>query len=259
MPIKSILQESGLTVFDYQRDITIAEIQSLLPMASPSILEIGAWEGDTTEKLLQAMPRAYIMTFEPDPRPLVALKARFAQRMSPSCLPVPPLVPSQLVPEVTCYFDGLGAVVVVPTAVGAVTGPVPWYASHGSFPGSCCDGDWSLSSSLRQPTHHLQRSPEITFDQRTVGCLRLDDWMTLFATGYDLFTRFDFAWIDVQGAQRDVIAGGFRVLDITPLIYIELHNTPEYEGEPTFEELCALLPNHTPRARFGENVLFERV
>lgn len=211
-------------------DMPANEINRLLFYSYVSILEIGAWEGDSTAAMLDAMPYATVVTFEADPRPLKKLVPRFADDRR---------------------------VLVVPNAVGAVNDRVPWHASHGDIPSELSHGDWSLSSSLHAPTHHLERSPEISFScNTTVPCVRLDDWVALT----HLEQRkppFDFAWIDVQGAQRDVIEGGRAVLDRIPLIYMEVHHQPEYADEPTAQEVCALLPQHEPVAIFAENILFQ--
>ena len=215
---------------EYPHDISAAEIRDLIGPRDQLILEAGAWDGDTTYAMLCAMPDALIVAMEPDSRPLARLHARFDGRE--------------------------GGVQIVPAAAGAVNGVVPWYASHGDLRADCCrDGDWDLSSSLRRPEHHLLRAPEITFDWQEVRCVRIDDLPAEFP---DIrFPRFyELAFIDVQGAQRDVIAGGRKTLDSTPWIYIELHHTPEYEGEPTFQGLCVLLPRHQAVARYVENILF---
>lgn len=203
-------------------------IRTLLRRDDPLLLEIGAWEGDDTASFLVAMPNARILAFEPDPRPYATLLKR---------------------------FDSNGNVALLPLAVGATLGRVTWYQSHGDIPSDVCrDHDWSLSSSLKKPEHHLIRSPQITFTETSVQCVRLDDWLGT----YPGVPTFDFAWIDAQGAQRDIIAGGGQTLSKIPYIYIELHGTPEYAGEPSFAELCALLPTHEPMAQHAENILFKR-
>jgi FkbM family methyltransferase len=208
-------------MIDARHDMTAQEVRGRVG-ADPIILEIGAHDGSTTAEFLRAMPECRVLCFEPDPRPLKRLRERFA---------------------------GDERVAIRPWAIGAINGTVPWYASHGTTALTRChDGDWDCSSSFRRPTHHLQRSPEITFESAgEVACRRLDDVVTGI---------IDFAWIDVQGAQRDVIEGGRKTLDEIPYIYIELHYVPEYDGEPNFAELCALLPEHEPLVRYTENILF---
>lgn len=188
---------------------------------NPSILEIGANDGEDTARMLRVMPTSTVVAFEPDPRALVRLRAALGSN-----------------PRVR--IEG--------KAVGNINGSVPWFASNiDDLPNGLV---WDKSSSLRTPTDHIKVSPEIYFTQDyTVECVRLDD--------VDL-PPFDFAWIDVQGSQRDVIAGGYATLSRIPYIYIECHNYPLYEGEPRPEELFAMFPDHRPTGKWGQNYLFEK-
>jgi FkbM family methyltransferase len=202
-------------------------IRELVHKPDPLLLEIGAWEGDDTVRLLDAIPGARMLVFEPDPRPYSVLYSR---------------------------LDTDSRVALLPLAVGAATGTVTWYQSHGDLNSELCrNHDWSLSSSLKKPEHHLVRSPNITFTETTVQCVRLDDWLGT----YPCVPTIDFAWIDAQGAQHDIIVGGSQTLNKVRYIYIELHVTPEYAGEPKFKELCELLPAHEPMAQYDENILFK--
>ena len=206
----------------HPQEITVREIRDLLRgIFDPRILEIGAHDGESTVQFFIDIPNCSVVAYEPDPRPAERFKSRLAGRDRLTFRQV---------------------------AVGRVNGTVEWYASHGSVAGH--HHDWDYSSSLKRPTGHLDRSKEISFTaNNSVPCVRLDD------EGFD---RFDFAWIDAQGAQRDIIEGGRKTLDATSYIYVELHNTPLYDGEPTFDELHALLFNHMAIGRYGENILFKR-
>lgn len=199
-------------------DISPREVAMMLP-ANAVVIEIGAHDGSETAAILAAKPDCTIICYEPDSRPLARLVERFSNE-----------------PRVS----------IRPWAISSYNGVSAWHASHGKVGHM---EDWDYSGSIRQPTHHLERSPEITFDKDIVQCRRLDDCIA---------GKVDFAWIDVQGAQRDVIAGGRRVLNNTPLVYIECHNVPEYDGEPSFSELCELFPMHDPMSKHGENILFRK-
>lgn len=206
-------------MFEFQREITIEEIRTKL-REQPQILEIGANDGTDTLRFLKEL-NATVVCFEPDSRPLARLRERVAA----------------FADRVTIY----------PYALGAINGTADWYASHGERDAI---RDWDYSGSLRKPTAHLTEHPHVTFSTPIpIECRRLDDLG---------LPSFDFAWIDVQGAQRDVIAGGRVALDAIPWIYIEQHVIPLYDGETTREELCALLPAHRLVARYAENLLFQR-
>ncbi len=207
----------------YSNGMTAEEIRDLVGEA-PAMLEIGSHEGTDTAKFLAAMPGARIYCFEPDPRP----RARFERTIGDN-------------PRVTLYD----------TAVADIDGMKPFYASTGKAGHM---DDWDYSGSLRPPTGHLKQSPDIRFKPpENVRCVRLDTWRTCNPD----IRRIDFAWIDCQGAQRDIITGGKLTLAVTRYVYIECHHIPLYEGETTQDELIDLLPGFEPLGVYGvDNILF---
>lgn len=107
------------------------------------------------------------------------------------------------------------------------------------------------SSSLQMPTGHLRKHPWCKFSRKTlVRTVRLDDAVP----DDELVTLL---WADVQGAQRKVLAGARKLLNRTSYLYIECHKQPLYEGEPTFDELCGLLPEWQVVERWNDDVLFQ--
>jgi FkbM family methyltransferase len=187
------------------------------------MLEIGAHEGSDTAKFLAAMPGIRLHCFEPELRAFVRLRGAVGDD-----------------PRVSLF----------PVAVADDDGLLPFYASTGKA-GS--REDWDLSGSLHRPTAHLTRTPEITFKPAAlVPSVRLDTWLDWHSE-----TAIDFAWVDIQGAQRDFIAGARRALAAMRYLYIECHSTPLYEWEPTHDELIGLLPGFEPLGVYGgENILF---
>jgi hypothetical protein len=140
-------------------------------------------------------------------------------------------------------------------AVADCDTPRQFYASTGKV--NDCP-DWDYSGSLQQPTRHLTRSPEVKFkDPVAVPCRRLDTWWHREIVEMGLLP-IDFIWADVQGGQRGLIAGGTLALAITRWLYIEVHQEPLYDEEPTQDELVALLPGFEPLAMYEqENILFK--
>lgn len=191
---------------------------------SPLMLEIGSHEGTDTVRFLDAMPGIRLHCFDPEER----ANAVFRRELG-----------------------GDSRVTLYETAVGDVDDPKPFYASTGKA-GS--REDWNFSGSLHKPTGHLKRSPEIKFKPPVlVPCIRLDTWLL-----YTQIDCIDFAWVDIQGAQVDFLAGAKEALGIIRYLYIECHQEPLYDGEPTQEELIAMLPEFAPLAIYGdENILFE--
>ncbi len=134
-------------------------------------------------------------------------------------------------------------------AVSDTDGEAEFWLSSGWSPG--CEGSrWHTdSSSLNAPTRHLEAYPWCRFDDKvTVATTRLD---AEAPTG-----PIDLLWVDVQGAQRKALAGAPETLQRTRYLYIECHPAPMYDGEPTFEELCGLLPGFVVVKRWESDVLF---
>lgn len=214
-------------VTQYEGKIPISEIGRLVGRCDPVILEIGAHDGLDSERLCLAFPAARLFCFEPDPRPAERWRQRMWERKEPY------------------------GVRFVQTALGAVDTPVPFYASTGEVDGH---RDWDYSGSIRRPTRHLDRSPHIKFKHpELVPCTRLDTWAALELG----LTPIDFIWADVQGGQRDLIEGGRQTLGSTRWLYVECHEESLYDGEPTQEELCALLPGFRLMTVYDtDNLLF---
>lgn len=144
------------------------------------------------------------------------------------------------------FLAGLG-LRVIPAAVGASHGTTTLYMSSGGD-----DGNHTASSSIQRPTAHLEHHPHVTFPETAeVQVCALDD---VIPSQVDI----DLIWCDVQGAQRAVIAGGQKTLARTRYLYIEVHGTPMYDGEPTPEELLELLPDWEVVGVYAAEVLLRR-
>jgi hypothetical protein len=85
-----------------------------------------------------------------------------------------------------------------------------------------------------------------------VPTLRLDDWC-----GENNIDRIDFIWMDVQGAEGDVIAGASRILKKTRFLYTEYSNNELYEGQLSLKQLLARLPLFDVLATYPGDVLLK--
>lgn len=208
------------------REIEPDEIRQLVGTDAPILVECGAHEGSHTVKFLAAMPGIRLYCFEPDKRPI----ARFKQAIGDD-------------PRVELHE----------VAVTDFDGCKPFYASTGKAGDR---EDWDFSGSLQRPTGHLTRSPEIAFKEPVaVPCIRLDSWLR----HRPHIERIDYLHADIQGEQRNFIAGAQVALAMTRWIYIEVHHKPLYAGEPTHDELTALLPNFELQCVYArDNLLFRR-
>ena len=216
---------------EFPHELTAENIANFVGR-SPLMLEIGSHEGSDTAKFLEAMPGISLWCFEPEQRAIVRFKDRIGSD-----------------PRVTLYE----------AAVAHLDGEHVFYPSGGKAGHM---DDWDYSGSLNTPTGHLERSPEIKFKEPvTVKCRSLDSWLdSVYGQPLEDEDRdLDFIWADVQGSQRDVIAGGQKTLKITRFLYIECHHpSPLYEGEPSREELIALLPDFEPMGIYAtDNILFK--
>ena len=96
------------------------------------------------------------------------------------------------------------------------------------------------SGSTRKPTGHAIHFPEVVFDycDRTrVPCYTLDA-----IAEREHIDRIDLLWVDIQGAERDMIAGGRATLAKTRYMMIEAESVEMYEGQALKPELLAMLP-----------------
>lgn len=112
------------------------------------------------------------------------------------------------------------------------------------------------SGSIKKPTGHLVHFPEVTFEEPAiVPGLSLDDLFWHLETN-KLIRHCDLLWVDIQGAERDMIAGGQEGLKRTRFMMIEAEPEVElYEGQALKEELLGLLPEWKMVQDFGYNVL----
>jgi 2-O-methyltransferase len=106
---------------------------------------------------------------------------------------------------------------IVQAAVGATDGKAKFYLSSG----------WDCSSSLRAPKEHIALFPRIGFNETCeVDVVTLDKFF-----GERKIDGIDFMWIDAQGAERDIVAGGKKTLEQSRFMYLERADHELYEGQ----------------------------
>jgi FkbM family methyltransferase len=194
--------------------------------ARPTVLlEIGANDGGHTLGFLNELGKAVtIHAFEPEPR----AARRFAAR----------------------GFDE--RVRLHEIALGSSDGCAQFFQSGGAVSEARPEG-WFDSGSLRQPKRHLEVHPWVTFESSLEVSVRsLDSWAAEFGV-----ESVDFIWMDVQGAEADVIRGGLRLLSNTRFLYTEYSDDELYEGQATLGQLVDLLDGWRLVAQFPNDVLFE--
>ena len=211
-------------------ELDAASLITYVNKPNPVILEIGCNDGEQTlwfDSLFE-MPQIYC--FEPDPRAIKRFKANVRD-----------------LPNIHLY----------PVALSNSSGEAIFHQSHGqaSDPERIAmmpDG-WDLSGSLHKPKEHLDYYPWVKFDSTIrVKTLTLDQWYQ--ESG---LVQIDFIWMDVQGAELDVIQGGRQALAQTKFLYTEYSVRELYEGQATLKTLLKQLPEFAPLVRYPGDLLLK--
>ena len=207
--------------------MTKEQIAQLLQKPDPVILEIGCNDGSNTLWFLELFQSPRVYCFEPEPRAIERFKERVGERAN---------------------------VTLVPIALSDRTGETTFHRSNGARPNAAqaLPKGYDRSGSIRKPKEHLQVHPWVTFEETiTVATSTLDAWAEREGIG-----TVDFIWMDVQGAERDVIEGGRRTLARTRYLYTEYASIELYEGQASLRQLVRLLPEFRLATRYRGDVLF---
>jgi 2-O-methyltransferase len=202
-------------------------LAQLLQKPDPVILEIGCNDGGNTLWFLELFQNPTIYCFEPEPRAIERFKQRVGERAN---------------------------VTLVPIAISDRTGETTFHRSNGERPNAikALPNGYDLSGSIRKPKEHLRIHPWVTFEETiTVPTSTLDEWAERAGV-----RNVDFIWMDVQGAERDVINGAPRTLAQTSYLYTEYGPVELYEGQASLRQLQRLLPDFRLVTRYRGDVLF---
>jgi FkbM family methyltransferase len=189
------------------------------------ILEIGANDGEHTAGFAREFAEDVVIhAFEPEPRAI----DRFRQK------------------------NFSQSVHLYEIALGASDGVAEFFQSGGAESEAHPDG-WHYSGSIRRPKNHIEHYPWVTFEHSIEVSVRsLDSWADEVG-----LKMVDFIWMDVQGAENDVIRGGQRLLANTRFLYTEFSNDELYEGQAKLHQLTEALGGWKMIAKFPNDVLFE--
>lgn len=189
--------------------------------ANPVLIELGGHHGTDTLWLHAACKQSpRMVVLEPDPRNAWVVEEKAA-----------------MLPGVT----------VMRTAIAAWDGTCSFYLCDNKI------GKTRASSSIRKPKKHLKYFPWCTFAEPTsVPCITLDSLLKRFNFGH-----VDLIWADVQGAERDMIAGGAEALQRTRYLFTEFDDEEFYEGQADRKTLLEMLPDWKIAATFDWNVLLQ--
>jgi 2-O-methyltransferase len=208
--------------------ITKERIAEFVGKPDPVILEIGCNDGGNTLWFLEIFENPKVYCFEPEPRAIERFKHKVGDR-----------------PNVT----------LVEMAISDRTGTTQFYRSDGQRSAESRERlprGWDLSGSIRKPKDHLRIHPWIKFEEQiTVSTSTLDEWVER-----QRLETIDFIWMDVQGAERDVIQGAKRTLARTRHLYTEYGAYELYEGQASLVGLVNMLPEFRLVTRYRGDVLF---
>lgn len=186
------------------KDIYKQIVNILHPYPNPVIFEIGSHTGTDTIHLCKIKAGVKVHAFEPDPRNSL----------------------NNLPENVNINY----------VAVSNKEGEIEFYQSDRNPKDNT---EWTCSSSIRKPKNHLTAYDYVTFKQQPikVKSIRLDDYCK-----ENKVEKIDFIWMDVQGAEGDVIEGGREILKRTRYLYTEYSDKELYEGELTLQQILSTLP-----------------
>jgi 2-O-methyltransferase len=182
-------------------DQALAIVARFVP-ATPTILEAGAYHGETTLAMVQRWPGATVYTFEPVPELFEIVKKNTSAW--------PNVHPFEL-----ALSDKVGKAV---------------------FHLSALEGqpDASLGSgSLLEPSHHTEGFPWVKFDNTiTVATTSIDEW-----AGDRHVEKIDFVWLDIQGAELTVLKAAPHIMKTVKAIVTEVEFVELYKGQSLYAEM----------------------
>jgi FkbM family methyltransferase len=182
------------------------------------IFDIGACEGEDTIRYARHFPKARLFAFEALPANQQIVRTNFAHYAVPNAE-------------------------LVPLALADRAGQQVFHVSSGRPPELFAGGNWSYgnkSSSLLPPLSAAPMHGWIEFkEQITVPTGTLDDFCA--QRGID---HVDFIQMDVQGAERLVLAGATAMLPHITAIWMEVSIREHYRGQALAGDITRVMREH---------------
>lgn len=200
-------------------------LKKLLQKEDPLVLEIGSHYGWATTEFLRVFRDISIYCFEPDPRNIAVFNARIRDDR---CVLVEAAVSNEDGEAELHMSSGWPH---VPGWVKALRLKKAYVVLTGSS---------TASSSIKESVSYSVPHPWLQFKGATrVKTLRLDSWR--HEQG---ITHIDFALMDVQGAERDVIQGASETLKFTDYVQVEYGERATYPGAMDRVETISMMGQH---------------
>lgn len=213
------LQTPDLTAYLARPSEAELECRRLFRSDRPLIImDIGACEGEDTVRYARLYPRAHVFAFEPLPSNQAIIRGNFARFAVPNAE-------------------------LVPLALSDRAGEATFHVSSGRPAELFAGENWNYgnkSSSLLAPAQAAPMYGWIEFKETiTVPTGTLDDFCT--QRGID---QIDFIQMDVQGAEKLVLAGASRMLPRITAIWLEVSAQELYRGQALDSDITRLMRRH---------------
>lgn len=170
---------------------------------SDTILEAGAFDGTDTVRLARMVPQGKVISFEPNP-------PRYAQLCEKT--------------------KNLSNVSTYPFALSSKNEEATFYVCYGTQHDPIYEGASSLLPPAESMKIHYQ-GPIIK-----VPSYKLGDWCKEHHQ-----TKIDFMWLDLEGAELQVLSNALRILSTVKAIYVETNFYEFREGMTQYADLKEFL------------------
>lgn len=209
----------------------------IIRVDSPIVLELGACDGWHTDIMCRIIKQLGIQNYQ-------------FHSFEPSSE-----LASQVLSRNASHFPNLRF---VPAAVGNVDGTIEFHISSGTETRpDVHKQNFYGSSSIKSPDRCTEYWPDMKFRTAKCKCYRLDTYCEQAG-----IQKVDFIWSDIQGAERDMIEGGQKILSNTRYLYTEISGGNLYKdtGYENANDLIALLPGKWEMVEdYGYDVLLRNV
>lgn len=185
----------------------IEALNQFLP-DNPIIVEVGAFNGSDTRRMVAQWPKSSVYSFEPLPEIYQQLEHNM-QHLS----------------QVHCYQLALS------NRVGTALFYVSERPTH--------PGIASQAGSLRKPKERLSRSSLLFPRTAMVQTTTLDVW-----AHENVITSIDLLWLDTQGHELAILEAAPIMIKNVKVIISEVSFIESYAGQPLYEEVVAWMDCH---------------
>lgn len=201
------------------------------------ILEIGSHYGEDTIELINIFDNPKIYCFEPHPNNLAFMKKTFTSNSN-----------IKIFPLAVCDKDGFEDFYMINSPLldkRSIPDKYKWIGSDYL--------DLNLNDSGGSSLKYGYRNNDTK--KIKVETISLDSW-----SKQQKVYEVDFMWIDVQGSEKEVVAGGKKILSNTKYVWIE-YGEIFYDGGMNKEETIILFESigFIPIKDDGFNLLFKKI